>query len=360
MKMPGAAAFAASIIAIAGGPCLGQEQPKHLITLTTDAQVLSVAFSPNGLMLASGGFDRAVTLWEVASGKQRARLDGHNSTIRSVAFSPDGKTVASGSWDNTIKLWDVGTGKEKATLKKHAGRVNSVDFSPDGKMASVSSDGTFRLWEVATGKEQTTPDEGLSWVLHSVAFSGNGKTIALGGLASRVILVDTTTGKQKMALILNNEALPMMAAKTWGLLCSPFGQGPIVAGSTLYPSGPMHPQVRALAYSTDGVTMAIASQFESGTWVQLWDTATGKERATLCGPEDHVLSLAFNPKCTYLAIGGPKVALWDYAQRKEVIGRIGQPLVHCVTFSSDGKLLASAGSGTIMVWRMPATKEANK
>ena len=77
----------------------------------------------------------------------------HDDRVLSVAYSPDGKILASGSGDHTIKLWDVKTGKEQATLKGHTGQVDSVAYSPDGQMlASGSDDKTIKLWDVGTGK----------------------------------------------------------------------------------------------------------------------------------------------------------------------------------------------------------------
>jgi WD40 repeat protein len=84
-------------------------------------------------------------------------LTGHSDWVSSVAFRPDGKILASGSHDNTIKLWNVATGREIATLTRHSESVNSVAFSPDGKtLASGSLDKTIKLWDVATRREIAT------------------------------------------------------------------------------------------------------------------------------------------------------------------------------------------------------------
>jgi WD40 repeat protein len=131
-------------------------------------------------MVASGGNDNAVYLWNVATGKRSSILKGHTECIFSLAFAPNGKTLASASGDRTIKLWDLATATCAATLNDNR-CILSVAFSHDGKTLAAGSQGEMiELWDLTTGKISTTLGRHISWV-DSLAFSPDGKTLASSG-----------------------------------------------------------------------------------------------------------------------------------------------------------------------------------
>jgi hypothetical protein len=124
-------------------------------TVFTDTfgAISSVAFSPNGKILAATTAEGQIRLWQAMDGQPLLTWEGHTNWAWSVAFSPDGQTLASGSADQTVRLWDVYTGQSLKTLSGHTNLVYSVAFSPDGRLlASGSVDETIKLWDVQTGE----------------------------------------------------------------------------------------------------------------------------------------------------------------------------------------------------------------
>jgi WD40 repeat protein len=154
--------------------------------------VLSLAFAPDGGLLATGDKEGYVRLWDLSTGLQRFAARAHARGVTSLAFSDDGRTLASASnhSDPAARLWDASSGRALAALRGHSAAVQGVAFAPGGRsVATAAMDGTVRVWDVAGGLErQTLKGDGL--LALALAFSPDGRQLAAGGIGHEVWLWD--------------------------------------------------------------------------------------------------------------------------------------------------------------------------
>ena len=309
-----------------------------------DETVTSIAFSPDGEILASGSNDKTVRFWDVKTGQLIRTLNGHEDEVKAIAFFPNGKILVSVTWNGFIRFWNVQTGELIRTfahkipyrtiygLSQKNSILWAVAISPDGKSMATGGQyrknssesvwngriwsGTVRLWNLPKGESLRN----LEWhydAVYTLAFSNDSKIIASGSADKTIQFCNSQTG----------ELIKTLEGHTDSVL--------------------------SIAFSPTEKIMASGSADKT---VRLWDAETGNMLRTLEGHEDSVLSVCFSKYGKTLASGSRDgtIKIWD-VQRAELLATLTghKGGVTEVDFSPDRSMIASSSvDKTIKIWRI--------
>ncbi|KAJ7091064.1 WD40-repeat-containing domain protein [Mycena epipterygia] len=338
--------------------------------------VTSVGFSPNGLHIISGSDDSTVRIWNVLTGEQLHELEGHKHSVSSVSFSPDGLCAISGSStssmnrpgssENTVHIWDVSTGEQLYKLEGHKNDVTSVSFSPDGLRAmSGSHDNTVRIWDVSTGEQLHEPEDDMDWVT-SANFLPDGLHAISGSQNNTVRIWDVSTGQQLHKLV-GQENMSSISFSPDGLhiISGSYDKTvriwDVFTGEQLHKLEGHEDWVRSVSFSHDG-SRAISGS-EDNT-VRIWDVSTGKQLHKLVGHMHFVISVSFSPDGLRAISGSIEktVRIWDVPTGEQLHKLEGHE--HCVTsvsFSPDGlRAISGSHDNTVRIWDVLAGKQLHK
>ena len=279
----------------------------------TFGNVLSVALSSDGTLLAAGVATGEIWVYDLESGTLVFSCTGHTDGVWAVAFSPDMQLLASSSDDQSVRLWSVGTGECVRVFNGHTDRVRSVAFHPNGDMLASGSDDTqCILWEVKSGSCLDIL-RGHTDRVWSIAFSHDGRMLATGSTDQTILLWDIASRSSFMTLSGHTNA------------------------------------IRSLAFSSDDHLIVSGSDDRT---LMLWDVQRGTRVTTFRGHVNRVWSVAFHGDTIASGSEDQTICIWDSHTGQRVRTLHGHTHgVRSVVFSDQAPLLVSGGDDqTIRVW----------
>ena len=323
------------------------------------SEVLSLALTAVGTILASAGTDWSVQLWDTTDGRFKGKISGSN--VLSLASRTKGSTLVTGHSDRWIRLWDVAAQQHKVNFASLGDQVTSVSFSADGRrIAGGDISNNIILWDVISENksgnkitEFVAPSEVLS-----LALNAESTILASAGTDENIRLWDTTNGKQQKVFEGHTDWVnSVVFSPDENTLVSGSDDGTVrvwdVAVGRHKTTLEAHVRsVKHVAFSPDGSLLASLDSKE----VRLWNTATWQRTATFAEPMNNLTSLAFCFDGRALAIGGANsVRVWDFNTENIKTTIPGES--RNLAFSDDSRTLA-IHSDAISLWNLDPSRWA--
>jgi eukaryotic-like serine/threonine-protein kinase len=323
----------------------------------------ALAFDPKGRIVATGGTDGIIRLWNANDGNLVGVMEGHEFIVMDLSFSPDGARLASGGWDQTVRMWDVRKREPFMIMAGHAGFVDHVVYSPDGSRLAASSGQAITVYHAGTGREQfTIRGDSCS----GVEFAPDGSLLAVASPRGRASLYAASAAEPQVlrgdgwinCLSFAPDGKNLVAAQANATLIV----WDIDSGQRRLELKGHDDAVRTAAYTPDG--QRIVSACWDGS-LAIWDASTGREIQTLAArdrprknryvPGGIAINwAAVSQDGRLIATAGwdRNVRLWDLATGSPIRAYVNHgATVWGVAFSPAGRLIASAGEdGRIRIW----------
>ncbi len=327
-------------------------------SIATPDRVLATATSTDGNRLFTAGADKVVRSWTTATGAPERQFTGHTAAVTALASHPDNTTLASASADESIRFWNVTNGTQTGQLAGHTGPIHSLALAGQGNLlASAGEDGSVKFWQLPVAAKSLAHADAVGAIALSndgnrLLTIGNDKQVRVWNLVSGQVERTYTAGSGAIAAAcfapdanINAVAGADKSLTTWN------------AGKEVKKFPALPAQANALAYSTDGNTLAAGLADNS---LRLFNVGEGKEIKNIPGHTGPITALLYSPKGDVLfsASTDKSIRLWNPADgvAKGQFAHAGP--VTGIAIARDGTRLAAGGDKSVSLWTLADSKPA--